>query len=439
MGLSGSTQTITGQMKYYYEKGMLPMEKRHRFQEYNANMSDPHFDAQPIVMMLGQHSAGKTSFLRYMLGQSYDTLRVGACSTTKKFRIVTFNHRKSEDTTPGQNLAHEFPQLKTLDPTCLDQLECVRLHNESLKDLVFIDTPGFTFDNYTAGSPLRKMLEWFLPRAGRILIFFDVVKLDVPSALGEILGGACNSHQPGDLLQKMHVVVNKAEEESANALFTTINEFYFKLGQVIGKQDPSPALHVGSFWCGTKEKPRKLDHHLSESFRDSENQLIDSLSSLPKDKEQDLLRELIKRAQRIKAHAYFLDALRDRTSGWFRGSDSNTVLGQLPEVLQALVKDDNKKLHESYFPNLIEMKELLEESEVPFSKFECVDKIAMARLQKLLDEDFPALQTSINSRTQVLSANLAPNRLSEVKGGAQNQVGTGRSRSPRHREAREQS
>lgn len=426
-------------MQELYEKGMLPTESRHRFRDYNANMSDPQFDAQPIVMMLGQHSAGKTTFLRYMLGQSYDTLRVGACSTTKKFRIVTFNPRNSEDTIPGQNLAHEFPQLKTLDPTCLDQLECVRLHNKILEDLVFIDTPGFTFDNYTAGSPLRKMLEWFLPRAGRILIFFDVVKLDVPSALGEILGGTCNSHHSCDLMQKMHVVVNKAEEESANALFTTIGEFYFKLGQVIGKRDPSPAFHVGSFWSGTKEKTRKLDHHLSESFRDFENQLIDSLSSLPKDKEQDLLRELIKRAQRIKAHAYFFDALRDRTSGWFRGSDQNTVLGQLPQVRNALVQDASKKLHESYFPNLTEMKELLEESEVTFSKFNCVDKIAMARLQELLDEDFPALQTEINNRTQKLSARLAPNRLSEAKGVAHNHAGTARSRSPRHREAREQS
>eukprot|EP00930_Biecheleria_cincta_P084489 TRINITY_DN73950_c0_g1_i1.p1 TRINITY_DN73950_c0_g1~~TRINITY_DN73950_c0_g1_i1.p1 ORF type:complete len:453 (-),score=57.71 TRINITY_DN73950_c0_g1_i1:197-1519(-) len=440
MGQIGSTQTITDKMRQLYKTGMLPVEQRHLFSEYHsAPLPDAHFDTQPIVLMLGQHSAGKTTFLRHMLGQNYDTLRVGACSTTKKFRIVTFNQRSSEDTTPGQNLAHEFPQLNTLDPECLDQLECVRLPNDILKDLIFIDTPGFTFDNYTEGTPLRKMLEWFLPLAGRILIFFDVVKLDVPSTLGELLGGACSSHRSGELMQKMHVVVNKAEEETANALFTTINEFNFKLGQIIGKRDPSPALHVGSFWSGTKDKPRKLDHHLSESFRDYENQLIDSLSSLPKDKEQNLLKELIKRAQRIKAHAYLFDALRTRTSGWIRGPDQNTVLGQLPDVRDALLQDNSKHLHESFFSDLDEMREKLDRPDVSFSKFERIDKNAMARVQELLDDDFPALQMSMNSRMQKLSANLAPNRLLEAKGVTQNQASSGRSRSPRHRESREQS
>lgn len=36
------------------------------------------FDAKPMVLLLGQYSVGKTSFIRFLLGRDYPGIRIGA-------------------------------------------------------------------------------------------------------------------------------------------------------------------------------------------------------------------------------------------------------------------------------------------------------------------------------------------------------------------------
>ena len=36
---------------------------------YSPIMNDGDFDAKPMVLLIGQYSVGKTSFIRYLLGR----------------------------------------------------------------------------------------------------------------------------------------------------------------------------------------------------------------------------------------------------------------------------------------------------------------------------------------------------------------------------------
>ena len=57
---------ITTGLKEVYKRHLLPLEKEYKFHEIQSPMlEDPDFDGKPLVMLIGQYSTGKTSFIRY--------------------------------------------------------------------------------------------------------------------------------------------------------------------------------------------------------------------------------------------------------------------------------------------------------------------------------------------------------------------------------------
>ena len=49
-----------------YKKKLLPLEKESKFHEIQSPMmEDPDFDGKPLVMLIGQYSTGKTTFIRF--------------------------------------------------------------------------------------------------------------------------------------------------------------------------------------------------------------------------------------------------------------------------------------------------------------------------------------------------------------------------------------
>lgn len=52
-------------LKEIYKKKLLPLEKDSKFHEIQSPMmEDPDFDGKPLVMLIGQYSTGKTTFIR---------------------------------------------------------------------------------------------------------------------------------------------------------------------------------------------------------------------------------------------------------------------------------------------------------------------------------------------------------------------------------------
>ena len=58
---------VDGLKKMYKEK-IQPVEDMYKFNAINSPpLSDADFDAKPMVLLLGQYSTGKTSFISYIL------------------------------------------------------------------------------------------------------------------------------------------------------------------------------------------------------------------------------------------------------------------------------------------------------------------------------------------------------------------------------------
>ena len=63
-------------------------------------------DSKPMVVLLGQYSVGKTSFIRYLLGRDFPGQRIGPEPTTD--RIVAIDRGESGDKiVPGAALCSQ--------------------------------------------------------------------------------------------------------------------------------------------------------------------------------------------------------------------------------------------------------------------------------------------------------------------------------------------
>ena len=64
--------TVLDGIKKIYANKIKPVEQTYNFDSFNSPLlRDRDFDAKPMVLLLGQYSTGKTSFIRYLLEMDY--------------------------------------------------------------------------------------------------------------------------------------------------------------------------------------------------------------------------------------------------------------------------------------------------------------------------------------------------------------------------------
>ena len=104
------TQKVIEELKRVYKTKVLPLEQTYRYDMFNQPfMSDAEFDSKPQVLLVGQYSVGKTSFIRYLLGRDFPGQRIGPEPTTDRF--VAVMDGQDERIIPGNALAvsHDLP------------------------------------------------------------------------------------------------------------------------------------------------------------------------------------------------------------------------------------------------------------------------------------------------------------------------------------------
>lgn len=73
-------------LKRIYKKTILPLEKQYNYPLYfQPYLEAVDFEAKPMVLLLGQYSVGKTSFVRYLTKSDFPGMRIGPEPTTDRF------------------------------------------------------------------------------------------------------------------------------------------------------------------------------------------------------------------------------------------------------------------------------------------------------------------------------------------------------------------
>lgn len=110
--------TIFSGLKRMYRKKILPLELSSKYGHFHSPpLSPSDFEAKPMVLLLGQYSVGKTSFIKYMLGnRDFPGIRVGPEPTTDRFVVIL--QGEGDKIVPGAALCSQVGHVQIEAYTC---------------------------------------------------------------------------------------------------------------------------------------------------------------------------------------------------------------------------------------------------------------------------------------------------------------------------------
>eukprot|EP00927_Polykrikos_kofoidii_P048060 TRINITY_DN42293_c0_g1_i1.p1 TRINITY_DN42293_c0_g1~~TRINITY_DN42293_c0_g1_i1.p1 ORF type:complete len:636 (+),score=107.13 TRINITY_DN42293_c0_g1_i1:65-1909(+) len=378
----GSVSTVTESLQTLYREKLLPIEQDHLFHQfYSPELTDADFASRPMVLLMGQYSTGKTTFIRHLLQRDYPGLRVGPEPTTDKF--VTVLHGDSDRVIPGNALVVDtslpFTQLSHFGNAFLTRLECSKLNSPVLEGISFIDSPGVLSgekQRIKRGYEFEAVVKWFSDRVDVILLLFDVSKLDISDEFRRVIHATRgNDH-------KIHIVLNKADGVTTQQLMRVYGALMWSLGKVIDTPEVS-RVFVGSFW----DEPLK-NENFRELFEKEENDLYTMLAQLPRTATVRKVNDLIKRARLAKVHATLMDHLYNQMPTFFgHAKEQQRMIQNLQLIYHELAVQKGLPLGD--FPDVRMMQERL--MPMDFSTFNRISAAKVQALDELLSTDLPKL------------------------------------------------
>jgi GTPase SAR1 family protein len=392
-------------LKRMYRKKIMPLEIASRYAHFSQSppLSPSDFDARPMILLIGQYSVGKTSFIRYLLGnRDFPGMRIGPEPTTDRFTILMDNEDSDErsntpttagggtdsvdKTIPGAALAAQgdkpFRGLSPFGNAFLSRLEGICLSNcPILKNVTLVDTPGILAGRKQSSLgrnyDYEQVMKWFAERADLIIIMFDAHKLDISDELKKVIE-LMIPHQ-----DKVRVLLNKADQISTQQLMRVYGALMWSLGKVMNTPEVC-RVYIGSFWGSPLAyKEQAL------LFQKEQEDLLYDISQLPVNAVMRRINELVKRARSVKVHAYIIHYLRKQLPyTWGKRDKQRRLIERLDRefVMCArryeLPKGDFPPL-ETFRQALLEIKDL--------SEFPKLDKRMVREMDKVFSVDIPQL------------------------------------------------
>ncbi|XP_043543190.1 EH domain-containing protein 3 [Chiloscyllium punctatum] len=379
-------QTVTDGLKKLYKSKLLPLEEHYRFHEFHSPALDnADFDNKPMLLLVGQYSTGKTTFIRYLLEQDFPGMRIGPEPTTDCFIAVM--NGDVEGVIPGNALVVDpkkpFRKLNAFGNAFLNRFMCAQLPNPVLESISIIDTPGILSgekQRISRGYDFAAVLEWFAERVDRIILLFDAHKLDISDEFSEVIK-ALKNHE-----DKIRVVLNKADQIETQQLMRVYGALMWSLGKIVNTPEVI-RVYIGSFWSHPLLIPdnRKL-------FEAEEQDLFKDIQSLPRNAALRKLNDLIKRARLAKVHAYIISALRKEMPAVFgKDSKKKELINSLGDIYARIEREH--QISPGDFPNTKKMQDLLQVQD--FAKFQPLKLKLLETVDDMLGNDIAQLMTLV--------------------------------------------
>ncbi|XP_043839044.1 EH domain-containing protein 3 isoform X1 [Dromiciops gliroides] len=394
-------QTVSEGLKKLYKTKLLPLEEYYRFHEFHSPaLEDADFDNKPMVLLVGQYSTGKTTFIRYLLEQDFPGMRIGPEPTTDSFIAVM--QGDVEGIIPGNALVVDpkkpFRKLNAFGNAFLNRFVCAQLPNPVLESISVIDTPGILSGEKQrisrdaeeghsclyrcpfGGYDFAAVLEWFAERVDRIILLFDAHKLDISDEFSEVIK-ALKNHE-----DKMRVVLNKADQIETQQLMRVYGALMWSLGKIVNTPEVI-RVYIGSFWSHPLLIPdnRKL-------FEAEEQDLFRDIQSLPRNAALRKLNDLIKRARLAKVHAYIISSLKKEMPSVFgKDNKKKELVNNLGEIYGRIEREH--QISPGDFPNLKKMQEQLQAQD--FTKFQPLKNKLLEVVEDMLAHDIAQLMVLV--------------------------------------------
>jgi len=385
--------SVADALTKFYTEILLPVEKEFSFHQIygHSALTEADFRAKPMVLLTGQYSVGKTTFIQHLLQRDYKNINIGPEPTTDRFMAIYHAKGRDEEVT-GENLAIKkdlpFQQLTQFGQNFLSKFQGATMENQVLEGITLIDSPGVLSGDKqrtNRGYPFEDVIGWFADRADKVLVLFDVSKLDISDEFKRVLEVVRKKAPP----TKIDIILNKADALSAPQLMRVYGSLMWSLGKVFATPEVCK-VHIGSFW----DKPLQ-NTDMRRVFENDETALYDSLAALPKSSGKRKVSDFIRRAKLVRTNAYILAHLRSKMPS-FMGKDKEKkkLLDNLTTVYNEIVKDTCLPLGD--FPNPQGLQETLSSPTFDFCKFPKIDKKKMEAINDMLTEKLPKLDALLS-------------------------------------------
>jgi len=370
-------------LKRMYRKKILPLEISSKYGHFHSPpLSPSDFDAKPMVLLLGQYSVGKTSFIRYLLGRDFPGCRIGPEPTTDRFTCILDG--EVDKVIPGAALCSQgdrpFRGLSPFGNNFLSKLEAVEMEAPILRNITLVDTPGILSgakQSIGRNYDYDAVMKWFAERADLIIIMFDAHKLDISDELKRVIE-MMKPHA-----DKVRIVLNKADSIDTQQLMRVYGALMWQLGKVMNTPEVC-RVYMGSFWGNplvNTEQAALLNREKLDLFND--------IAQLPQNAVMRRINELVKRARGVKVHAYIIHYLRKQLPYTFGKKEKQArLIDRLDRELVMCAR--RYELPRGDFPPVEPLRQALREIK-DLSEFPKLDKKMVKEMDKVFSVDIPHL------------------------------------------------
>ncbi|VFQ82524.1 unnamed protein product [Cuscuta campestris] len=385
VSLSSVTSIIDG-LKKLYIQNLKPLEVTYRFNEFvSPSLTNSDFDAKPMVMLLGQYSTGKTTFIKHLLRSSYPGAHIGPEPTTDRFVVVM--NGPDERSIPGNTIAVQadmpFSGLTTFGTAFLSKFECSQMPHPLLENITFVDTPGVLSgekQRTQRSYDFTGVTSWFAAKCDLILLLFDPHKLDISDEFKRVIS-SLRGHD-----DKIRVVLNKADQVDTQQLMRVYGALMWSLGKVLNTPEVM-RVYIGSF----NDKPineAATGPLGKELFEKEQDDLLSDLRDIPKKACDRRINEFVKRARAAKIHAYIISHLKKEMPAMMgKAKAQQRLIDNLADEFAKVQREQH--LPAGDFPNVEHFKEIL--SGYNMDKFEKLKPKMVQAVDEMLGYDIPEL------------------------------------------------
>jgi hypothetical protein len=290
---------IALKVKLLYRECVDPLAGKFAFEK---RPDEGEIAGAPTVLILGNHSSGKSTFINHLLGNPIQ--KTGLAPTDDAFTVLSFGGAEEERDGNAVVSTPTLPYggLKSFGPQFLSHFRVKLRPVPILRDVTLIDSPGM-IDSPGDGTGGRGFdfagaVRWFAERADVVLVFFDPEK---PGTTGETLQVFTQSLQGMD--HKLLIVLNKMDQfQSLQDFARAYGALCWNLGKVIPRKD-LPLIFT-TFVPVDGVAPPKLP---TQDFVTSREELIREVKRAPARRVDNLVTQLEEHGNRLLVHARVID------------------------------------------------------------------------------------------------------------------------------------
>lgn len=255
----------------------------------------------PQILLLGNHSSGKSTFVNYLLGDAVQ--KTGVAPTDDSFTIIT--HGQIESDLDGHSVVSNpdlpYEGLRHFGEQLVAHVRLKSRPAELLGAVTLIDSPGM-IDEAKAengrGYDFPGVVRWFAERADLVMVFFDP---DKPGTTGETLRVFKESLSGID--HKLLIVLNKMDQfQNLHDFARAYGALCWNLGKVIPRKDLPMIYSTFTPLEGRSRSDLPMD-----DFEEARNDLIGEIRRAPTRRMDNQITQMQAFAERLRLHAFVID------------------------------------------------------------------------------------------------------------------------------------